>query len=145
MLAALEADLLVAGFVWGDIGTAVPWSAVVALYSHSRRDSAVADQMRRDAQGEYSAYTQDTHLLSIIVDEVRRLSHLYLTAHTDRSKWPKPPEPLHRPGIKHDDDEIRNTPLGVSGGHVGKGAVSKEELERFWNDHAGWLAEQSLN
>lgn len=38
-------------------------------------------------------------LIAALIDEVRNMEHLYVSAHVPKGKAGKPPEPLPRPGV----------------------------------------------
>lgn len=57
------------------------------------------DACSEGADPEKGRWSATDMLLASLVDEVRRFEHLYLSAHVDKGKAGKAPEPLPRPGV----------------------------------------------
>ena len=58
------------------------------------------DACSESADPEKGRWSATDMLLASLVDEVRRFEHLYLSAHVDKGKAGKAPEPLPRPGVR---------------------------------------------
>lgn len=132
------------------------WRALGAYITHARRDSALAEQDRRDRNGDYAQLTQVEHMLSVLIDSVREntyavavLDYTYRASHTPKGSPkptpPKPPTPLERPGVvsRQPRDEIQRTPVGVIGKHIGSHPIPMRDFHRFWADPETYLREQN--
>lgn len=154
---AIEADLLAVGFTVADIPARVTWRALLAFASHSRRDSALYQEGRREQSGDYAQYSQLEHLVSVLIDSVRETSYgiavlqwMYQCAHTEKGqpipRQPKLPVPLERPGVvtqTQQRDEIQRTPVGVTGKHIGTDPIPMADFKRFWADPESYVREQN--
>lgn len=114
---AIEADLLVRGFVRSQIGTReLPWSAVMAMVQHTRHGSALWNEIH----GEAGRWSELEHLAAIIADYAALTAWL----NSDTSKTKRPP-PIPRPG------DARKQPTESFGSALT--AVPQDQFWDLWN------------
>lgn len=62
-------------------------------------DEELAEQADR-GEPEKGRWSQLEQLTASLVDATRRVEYVLICANSEKSKWPKPPEPIARPGAK---------------------------------------------
>lgn len=114
---AIEADLLVRGFVRSQIGTRkLPWSAVAAMVKYTAHGSA----LWREIHGDAGRWSDTEQLLGNLNDWLALLA--WLSSDTKKNKRP---EPLKRPGA---ESASNDTAFGSAAT-----AVPVDQFWELWN------------
>lgn len=58
------------------------------------------EELSRDTDAAKGRWSAEEMLLASVVDEIRVLQHLYVSAHAKQGQAGKPPAPLPRPGVR---------------------------------------------
>ena len=109
---ALNYDLMTkTRWTLADVGRGLPWSALSAFVAYLPPDSALARSRGVDA-----TWTRDQMLLAQICDLLADANWMSVCKGMKRSKWPKRPKPIPRPGVKGKGNEkhIGSKPIPVS-------------------------------
>jgi len=95
-----------------DVGQAMPWSALLAFVEYIPPDSALAR-----SRGDDATWTRDQMLLALIADELAAANWIAVCrSQKKKSKWPKKPKPIPRPGVEKDAGakRIGSEPIPIS-------------------------------
>ena len=109
---ALNYDLMTSTrWTLADVGGELPWSALSAFVAYLPPGSALARSTGDDA-----TWTRDQMLLALICDELAVANWLTVCRGQKKSKWPKRPKPIPRPGVEKQDEgkRIGKDPIPVS-------------------------------
>lgn len=109
------------GRTLGDIGGALPWTALRSFAAHLDASSALAREMDPEL-GAWASPARVPAMLADIYDAVQWLGYAFACANTGRGKpRPKRPRPYPRPGAKADENRI------------GRGAIPIREFDEWWS------------
>ena len=100
-----------------DVGGDLPWSGLSAFVAYLPPTSALLREIDEDM-----SWTRDQMLLALIADELAVANWMAICRGQKKSKWPKQPEPIPRPGVKKVDE----------GKHIGSDPIPISEFEKWY-------------
>ena len=109
---ALNYDLMTkTRWTLADAGRAMPWSALSAFIAYLPPDSALSRSIGEDA-----TWTRDQMLLALLCDEMAVSNWMAACRGQRKSRWPKRPRPIPRPGVdaKAGEKRIGKEPIPVT-------------------------------
>ena len=116
---ALNYDLMTrTRWTLADVGRDMPWSALAAFVEYLPPDSALSRSIGTDA-----TWTRDQMLMAQICDYLAEANWMFVCKGIKKSKWPKRPKPIPRPGVSDEDKGAK---------HIGKDPIPVSEFEKWY-------------